>query len=109
VDLHRLAYEPFPEEVVNALYHFCRKDPPLGDRFIEAYVTYAGGNARGVFEATRGFFEPINYLKRMSRRAAEAKGGPLGAEDPKMNRWREIVRSVAPPESCGTGTSTRIE
>ncbi len=101
VDLHRLAYEPFPEEVINALFHFCRKDPPLGDRFLEAYVTHAGGNARGVFEATRGFFEPINYLKRMSRRAAEAKDGPPVAEDPKMNRWREIVRGVAPPGGGG--------
>ncbi|HET9482069.1 MAG TPA: hypothetical protein VFP98_09965, partial [Candidatus Polarisedimenticolia bacterium] len=69
VDLHRLAYQPFPEELVNALYHFCRKDPDLAVRFERAYFERAGRAARDQFDATRGFFEPLNYLKKMYHRA----------------------------------------
>src|SRR5213594_1806170 len=61
VDLHRLAYEPFPEEVINALYHFCRKDAAMSGRFLDRYFASTGGQAYAMFDRTRGFFEPLNY------------------------------------------------
>jgi len=90
IDLHRLAYEPFPEELINALYHFCRKDAELAERFVERYFAKAGETARSAFDRTRGFFEPLNFLKKMHRRAA----GSPPAGDPKMLRWRERVAAL---------------
>ncbi len=92
VDLQRIAYEPFPEEIINALYHLCRKDEDLGERFLRAYFSRAGASARSTFEATRGFFEPLHYLKKMYRRATQHK---IPAADPKMIRWRAIARQIA--------------
>jgi len=94
VDLHRLSYEPFPEELVNALYHFCRKDAELDNRFRESYFETAGPAARELFEATRGFFEPLNYLKKMYRRATASDPLP---DDAKMARWRELATAIRPP------------
>lgn len=93
VDLHRLAYEPFPEELVNALYHFCRKDTALAERFQERYFAGASGEAHAQFERTRGFFEPLNFLKKMHRRALAG----VGASDEKMGRWRDAVVAMEPP------------
>lgn len=94
VDLHRLSYEPFPEEVVNAIYHFCRKDDALRDRFLDVYFDHAEPAARFTWESTRGFFEPLNYLKKMYRRA-----GTLGSfrQDARMEAWLATVRSIALP------------
>jgi aminoglycoside phosphotransferase (APT) family kinase protein len=99
VDLHRLAYEPFCEELVNALYHFCRKDSVLADRFLERYFQTAGEAAFRQFDATRGFFEPLNYLKKMHRRARTLVGRAGDNDDnddndDKMNRWRHLVLSM---------------
>jgi aminoglycoside phosphotransferase (APT) family kinase protein len=93
VDLHRLAYEPFAEELVNALYHFCRKDADLAMAFTEAYFARAGDEARAVFEMTRGFFEPLNLLKKMYQRSA----GAVDRDDPKMIRWRGVVLAIKGP------------
>jgi len=94
VDLHRLSYEPFPEELVNALYHFCRKDPDLAARFTLAYFNVAGEEARMLYDRTRGFFEPLNYLKKMYRRSTAASPP---RDDPKMARWKGIVTRLGPP------------
>lgn len=94
VDLHRLAYEPFVEEVVNALYHFCRKDTELAERFLAAYFARSSERSREIFETTRGFFEPLNYLKKMYRRGTQPPGGRLERSDPKMARWKEIVLAM---------------
>ncbi|HET6371912.1 MAG TPA: aminoglycoside phosphotransferase family protein [Candidatus Polarisedimenticolia bacterium] len=94
VDLHRLAYEPFVEEVVNALYHFCRKDEELSRLFLLTYLTRAGDAARETFMRTRGFFTPLSYLKKMYRRAT---AGAPAAGDEKMARWRDVVARIASP------------
>jgi phosphotransferase family enzyme len=93
VDLHRLAYGAFPEEVVNALYHFCRKDGELAMQFVEAYLAGVDDQARAVFDRTRGFFEPLNYLKKMHRRGQTG----VASDDAKMKRWREVVVSMQGP------------
>jgi len=93
VDLHRLAYEPFPEEVVNALYHFCRKDADLGELFLRRYFLTAGEASQRTFDRTRGFFEPLNYLKKMHQRSASA----VARDDAKMLRWRDLVLALEPP------------
>jgi aminoglycoside phosphotransferase (APT) family kinase protein len=97
VDLHRLAYEPFAEELINALYHFCRKDAVLASAFVEAYFRRAGDESRRVFESTRGFFEPLNYLKKMYQRAARPGGGAVDRDDSKMIRWRGNVLAMEGP------------
>ena len=97
VDLHRLAYEPFGEELVNALYHFCRKDAVLGQSFLERYFMVAGDRSRLEFERTRGFFEPLNYLKKMHRRSLSG----VGPDDDKMTRWRDRVLAMESMESMG--------
>jgi hypothetical protein len=91
VDLHRVSYEPFAEEVVNAVYHFCRKDDSLRDRFLETYFEHAEPASREAWSALRGFFEPLTYLKKMSRRA-----GALGApcSDARMEAWRPTVLAI---------------
>jgi len=94
VDLQRVNYEPFPEEVINALYHLCRKDGDLADRFIHTYFSHVPGAARETFEATRAFFEPLHYLKKMCRRSRLRAPAP---EDAKMIRWGAIVRRLEPP------------
>lgn len=94
VDLHRLAYEPFVEEVINALYHFCRKDDELGERFLSAYFARASERSREIFETTRGFFTPLNYLKKMYRRSTRPPAGHIERNDPKMARWKEIVLAM---------------
>ncbi len=87
VDLHRIAYEPFPEEVLNASYHFCRKDPALAARFEETYFARAGDAMRRLFDETRDFFEPLHYLKKMHRRAMTHGLGRLAPDDAKMRRY----------------------
>lgn len=94
VDLHRLAYEPFVEEVINALYHFCRKDTTLGERFLAAYFARSSEKHREIFDATRGFFTPLNYLKKMYRRSTHPPDGNLERTDAKMTRWKEIVMAM---------------
>ncbi len=94
VDVHRLGYEPSSEEVVNALYHFCRHDPELAEAFERTYFERAGAAAREAHEAARGFFEPLNYLKRMHRRASVQRPSP---GDPKMARWKRVVATAVPP------------
>lgn len=104
IDLHRIAYEPFPEEVINALYHFCRKDAGLAARFEAIYFRRAGEESRKLFEETRGFFEPLNYLKKMYRRARRAS--PTTGDD-KMHRWRERVMTLqSPPASSIRSTGS---
>ncbi|MFQ5845121.1 MAG: phosphotransferase, partial [Planctomycetota bacterium] len=93
VDLHRLAYEPFQEELVNVLYHFCRKEEGLAPAFLETYFARAGDEARDAHSSMVGFFKPLHYLKKMYRRAAR----PLAAPDEKMDRGGRIVLSVEPP------------
>lgn len=93
VDLHRLGYEPFVEEVINALYHFCRKDADLAARFLAVYLERTPESSRECFDRTRGFFEPLNYLKKMARRA----GTRPAADDAKMAAWRGKVLAIAPP------------
>ncbi|MGH9870127.1 MAG: phosphotransferase [Candidatus Polarisedimenticolia bacterium] len=95
VDLHRLSYEPFPEEVVNASWHFCRKDEALRARFMETYFEHAGHGARVAWEALRGFFEPLNFLKKMYRRGITV--GRAQEEDEKMRAWRRLAMQVGPP------------
>lgn len=94
VDLQRINYEPFQEEVINALYHLCRKDDDLAERFVHTYFVHAGAAARATFEATRTFFEPLHYLKKMYRRHQQQAPGP---DDAKMNRWSAIVSRLEPP------------
>jgi len=94
VDLHRVSYEPFAEEVVNASYHFCRKDAALEQRFLETYFEHADAAARETWEATRGFFEPLNYLKKMYRRAESLKAP---CEDARMQAWRATVEGITAP------------
>ncbi len=94
VDLQRVNYEPFQEELINALYHHCRKDGDLADRFVHTYFSHAGAAARERFETTRKFFEPLHYLKKMYRRSRLQTPGP---EDAKMNQWGAIVRRLEPP------------
>ncbi len=100
IDLHRLSYEPFPEEVVNALYHFCRKDDALAQEFLAAYLERIDEAARTTWDHTRGFFTALNYLKRLHRRAHQAQLQPPGlqSDDAKMARWRDIMieSAVAP-------------
>jgi len=96
IDLHRVAYEPFPEEVINALYHFCRKDAVLAAEFIEKYFSMAEESERLMFDRTRGFFEPLNFLKKMHRRAAVHRETGPPPSDPKMNQWRERVAAIEP-------------
>lgn len=87
VDLHRIAYEPFCEEVLNALYHFTRKDADLAALFEETYFKCAGEPSRRLFYETRGFFEPLHFLKKMHRRA-RILGARRGApDDRKMARY----------------------
>jgi Ser/Thr protein kinase RdoA (MazF antagonist) len=93
IDLHRLSYEPFEEEVVNALYHFCRKDAALEREFLAAYLDRVDAGARAAWDFSSGFFTAINYLKRMHRRAHQNPGLP--AADPKLLRWRGIVLDAA--------------
>ncbi|HKY33760.1 MAG TPA: aminoglycoside phosphotransferase family protein [Candidatus Polarisedimenticolia bacterium] len=97
VDLHRVAYEPFAEELVNALYHFGRKDEALASSFQEAYFEVAGPEALRWFGAMRRFFEPLNYLKKMYRRAVSGK--TLGSEDEKMAAWRRVALSIGSPSA----------
>ena len=100
IDLHRLSYEPFEEEVVNALYHFCRKDADLGREFLAAYLDRVDAGARAAWDFFGGFFTAINYLKRMHRRAHLNPGLP--AADPKLLRWRAIaLESAVVPRSDG--------
>ena len=106
VDLHRISYELFPEELVNALYHFCRKDPDLAARFEEAYFTRAGQAARDTYARTRGFFEPLNYLKKLSRRASQLPPRGRRTPDEKMERWRGKVLQVRPPGSPSAGSAS---
>jgi Ser/Thr protein kinase RdoA (MazF antagonist) len=94
VDLHRLSYEPFPEEVVNAVYHFCRKDDTLRGRFLETYFEHAGAASRAAWDSLRGFFEPLNYLKKMYRRAG-ALARPCA--DARMEGWRATVLGIGRP------------
>ncbi|MFQ5700791.1 MAG: phosphotransferase [Acidobacteriota bacterium] len=69
VDLHRVAYAPFPEELVTALHHVCPEDPE-GERVVlEAYFARGNDEAKEIFEAIRGFFEPLYFLKKLHRRA----------------------------------------
>ena len=87
VDLHRIAYEPFPEEVLNASYHFCRKDPDLAARFEQTYFARAGDTMRRLFDETRGFFEPLHYLKKLHRRATILGRRGLAPDDAKLTRY----------------------
>lgn len=87
VDLHRIAYEPFPEEVLNAAYHFTRKDADLGAQFEETYFEHAGEPSRRLFYETRGFFEPLHFLKKMHRRARLLGPRHSAPDDQKMTRY----------------------
>jgi len=87
VDLHRIAYEPFPEEVLNAAYHFTRKDADLGAQFEETYFKHAGEPSRRLFYETRGFFEPLHFLKKMHRRARLLGPRRSAPDDQKMTRY----------------------
>lgn len=94
VDLHRLCYAPFQEEIFNALHHVDPAVPGLGQRFLDCYFAGDGAQARRQFEATRGFFEPFYFLKRLHRWALLPQP-PL--HDPRLAPWRRAVAAVEPP------------
>ncbi len=93
VDLHRLAYEPFPEEVVNALHHFCPLDPVLERDFLSACLDTGDGATRRHFDSVRPFFSPVYYLKKLHRRA----GSRRVMEPDRLARWRAAVLAIVPP------------
>jgi len=93
VDVHRIAYEPFPEEVLNALQHFCPGDEDAKRVFLDTY--FAGAHQeRALYEATRGFFEPAYYLKKIYRRVVD----PAAERAEKLEAlWLSTATSVRSP------------
>ena len=98
VDLHRLAYGPFPEELVTALHHFCPLDPSEADLFLEAYFTRGAESAAATFHASRPFFECLYFLKKLAARSRRTR---VGRSDEKVQRWRRLVLALGPPASAG--------
>lgn len=76
IDLHRLAYEPFPEELLNAARHLMPDQPERAARFAAIYFGDGSEGARETFERTRGFFEPFYALKRLYRLVGRDAGHP---------------------------------
>jgi Ser/Thr protein kinase RdoA (MazF antagonist) len=94
VDLHRLSYAPFQEEILNALHHVDPAVPGLRQQFLDAYFAGNGARALHQFEATRGFFEPFYFLKRLHRWAL-LPHPPV--HDPRLALWSCAVAGIQPP------------
>lgn len=107
IDVRRISYEPCAEDVANALYHFCRHDATLADRFTGRYLEKAAPESRASWERTGIFFTAFNTLKRLHRRtgprAAEvvhpgenAPGAPPGV-DARIPQWKEQLLTLPGP------------
>jgi len=93
VDLHRLGYRPFAEELVNAVYEYCRKDPPLTQPFLDAYFARAGSAARQSFDESRRFFELLFLIRKMHRRM---EWRSPGENDVNVEQWRRLILTDGP-------------
>jgi len=107
VDVERVSYEPCPEEVANALYHFCRRDENLAKRFLRAYLAAASRSARDIWDRTGDFFTVLNTLKRLHRRTGSdaaaivhpddtERGAPPGI-DARIPEWRKALAGLGGP------------
>jgi hypothetical protein len=93
VDLHRVGYRPFAEELVNAVYEYCRKDPPLTQPFLDAYFARAGAEARRSFDESRRFFELLHFVRKMHRRSQTRSPGE---RDANVEQWRRLILTDLP-------------
>ncbi len=96
VDLHRLSYEPFPEEAVTSLHRLCPDDPGLQERFLGEYFAGADPRRREWFEEARPFFEPLYFLKKLYRWALLRQPH---VHDERLEPWSRIVAVVEPPRT----------
>ena len=93
VDLHRLAYGLFPEDVVTALDHFCPLGQGGADIFLRTYFAHAP-EARATFDRSRPFFESLYFLKKLYRRAIHDKAA---SPDEVVEQYRRLALSLRPP------------
>ena len=94
VDLHRLAYEPFPEEIFNALRHICPDEPGIAAAFLDHYFCEGDDADRELFESTRGFFEVVYAIKRLARLIGRESNHPGFSEAP---LWKAVILRVTTP------------
>jgi len=93
VDVHRLSYAPFQEDVVTAVDHFCPVDERMADFFIDACFDRGGEASRELFEKTRPFFEPLYFLRKLSRLADHAGASEVA---PRLERYRRGMLRIPP-------------
>jgi hypothetical protein len=94
VDVHRLAYAPFQEEVANALHHFCAGRAEMAARFLDACFAGTDGDAaRKAFDRTRGFFIPFYYLRKLHRKAVDPRSTAAANQ---IEAWRSEALKITP-------------
>jgi hypothetical protein len=98
IDVQRVSYEPCSEELANAIYHFCRNEASLAERFLTAYLEAAVPSCRETWRQTGTFFTALNNLKRLHRRTGPSAGAdPLTGSDPRTTEWKQTITSLSPP------------
>jgi hypothetical protein len=102
IDVQRVSYEPCAEEVANALYHFCRRDESLAERFLETYLAAATPSSRETWRRNGPFFTALNTLKRLHQKVAGASAPAHVPAAPDAQAvvasWKLILTTLpAPP------------